>query len=300
MLLPLRSPDVSHPHCFSYERGFLDMPRSAEAARSAAVRSQQYRLLRALETHLLAEEGPLTPLFYGGKPYTPYTCPICGTHWGIDPTGRNIGRVTPTSVLPEAMPPALCRRCTLEHRGGALEIDQYGGGLGGYGYDWETDDPVGGHVLLVWVEKSWSEQVLHHPHPGIVEPVTAPERARHVLAWLANQRHWPHGQALTDEKAQDIAQGNPPGHGVPDLWWKGMHFSLPDVSPFPEGQASIVMLAIAVPRQEPLVRDALLRIGQMLALLSASVQLPGEGFSVASVRQMFQSLEWGLEPKRRS
>lgn len=277
------------------------MSQPAEAARGAASRSQQYRLLRALETHLLAEEGPLTPLFYGGKPYTPYTCPICGTQWGIDPTGRHAGRFTPTSVLPEAMPPALCRPCSREHRGGALEIDQYGGGLGGYGYNWETDDPVGGHVLLVWFEKSWREQAHHQFTPDIVEPVTAPERARHVLAWLANQRHWPHGQALTDEEAQFIAHSNPPGHHVPDLWWKGMHFPLPDASPFPEGQTSMVMFAIAVPRQEPLVRDALLRIGHMLALLSVSVQLPGEAaFSVASVRQMFQSLEWGLEPKRRS
>ncbi|MBO0782017.1 MAG: hypothetical protein J2P37_24620 [Ktedonobacteraceae bacterium] len=91
------------------------------------------------------------PSLYGHGRRVLYRCPTCQYPWFMDgpqtwlrPTSDEL-----TSLAQELgadlsqLPRATCRLCALAAERGILEIDEYGEGKGGYGWNWLRHDVVG-------------------------------------------------------------------------------------------------------------------------------------------------------------
>lgn len=237
--------------------------------------SQNDRLL----SFLGGQSAP--PSLYGSGRRVLFRCSSCGHPWLAD--GKNSSTRLDQDELATlahdlhadlgALPCATCRLCAFATGCGAFEIDEYGQGRGGYGFNFEAAAPLGTHLLGTVLQEDWlARQQTMAP----ADVVHAPQTAHAVLHWLSTLSTIFCLGLIPPEESRRIAVGNRPGHGAAGTagWqWKGGMFSLHCP---PLGGSVIMVLAIALPPQELVSLSLLLKTWKLLASQANQGVIAGE------------------------
>lgn len=208
-----------------------------------------------------------------------YQCNRCHNIWLQDGTqtqqvvGEDEVRAVAEllSADPSHLPEATCRSCVLALGKGVVEIDQYGGGGEGFGFNWECE-PLHAHFFATIASLAW----LKTSPDLIPDVVSSPSKVRALLHWLSESTAFPHVHTISQDDSQWYAIGNPPGFGMPSTrhWlWKGAIFRM-SCPPF-AGHASVT-LAVAMPPEEPVDIPLLIGTWQALALQIVAGGIAGE------------------------
>ncbi len=211
-----------------------------------------------------------------------YRCNVCQRIWLQDGKrvvpeldDRQLQELSHTLQAPlDRLPASTCRLCLLRAGHGAIEMDEYGQGMG-FGFSWECPQPHLVHAMLTILSPRWLAR-QSDPAGSLPDVVRHPQKMRAVLTWLTQCPCPRQYHVLERPMLQALATTNPPGFGQPGTgqWqWKGSRFSA--LCP-PLGGHALLLLAVAMPATEPFCFPAQFPLWQSLAHLALLGKIAGE------------------------